>query len=315
MITRRGFLCATSGLSAMRVVALGTAAMAFNGCAYRHIPGYQFSPALFEVKVPESRATTYLFGSIHAGLDRFYPLPKKIEKCLAEAATLAVEIDMQAHFAEATELFRPHVFLPSTQKLSSVLGANNFNAMSRHFQWFADDIAKHERYAPWFVALNLNSVDDRRVNVQGAVGLETVLLKQARTDNKAILELETAAEQVHAFVAGSLEEQREQLLMRFDQIRQWDKTMLNIIDAWRLGDLEALDAVKTRNYGGPEKLPSLRKRIFAERDERMAERLIKHMTMTDNTTFAVVGAFHLCGVDSLQTCLKDIGATVTRILY
>jgi uncharacterized protein len=312
VIARRRFVRVAAGVT---ISAGALAVSSLSGCAYRHIPGYQFSPALFEVRLPDSQAITYLFGSVHAGLARFYPLPKKIENCIGEARTLAVEIDMQAHFEQATQLFRPHVYLPSTMSLSSVLGINNFDAMSRHFQWFREDIAKHERYAPWFVALNLNSTDDQNVNLQGAVGLETVLLAQAKKGNKVILELETAAEQVHAFVAGSLDEQREHLLMRFDQIRRWDKTIVDIVDAWRLGDLEALDEVKTRNYGGPAKLQSLRTRIFAERDVRMAARIMNHMKATTSTTFAVVGAFHLCGADRLQNFLVDAGASVTRVQY
>lgn len=312
VVARRRFIRTAAGVTTS---AAALAVSSLSGCAYRHIPGYQFSPALFEVRLPDSKAITYLFGSVHAGLSRFYPLPKKIENCIRDASTLAVEIDMQAHFEQATQLFRPHVYLPSTMSLSSVLGTNNFDAMSRHFQWFREDITKHERYAPWFVALNLNSADDQNMNLQGSVGLETVLLAQAKKDKKVILELETAAEQVHAFVAGSLDEQREHLLMRFDQIRRWDKTIVDIVEAWRLGDLAALDEVKTRNYGGPAKLQSLRTRIFAERDARMAARIVNHMKATTSTTFAVVGAFHLCGADRLQNFLVDAGASVTRVQY
>jgi uncharacterized protein len=129
------------------------------------------------------------------------------------------------------------------------------------------------------------------------------------------LELEQVSEQVAAFVNGSVEEQREQLLMRFDQVKRWDSTTQDLVDAWRLGDLEALDKVKSRNFGSKVKLQTLRDRLFTERDQRMADRLINFMRTSNKICFAAVGALHLAGDDGLQFRLAELGAKVTRVAY
>ncbi len=309
-INRRSCVAKLAGLGL-----LGGALASSIGCAYRNIPGFQFTPALFEVKLPEGSATTYLFGSVHAGLSRFYPLPSKIENCIAQSEILAVEVDMQVRLPEATAMFRPYVRLDSNTSLSQIIGEDQFTAMARHFGWFTQEKATYERYAPWFVAISLLSEDDRKMNLEKSIGLESKLLTQAKKDNKHILELEQVSEQVDAFVKGSLEEQKEQLLMRFEQVRKWDSTTQDLVDAWRLGDLNALDKIKGRNFGSKAKLLSLRERLFTERDQRMASRLIAFMRESNKICFAAVGALHLAGDDGLQYRLSELGAKVTRLAY
>jgi uncharacterized protein len=296
-------------------LAIAAASQLISACAYVRIPGYQFSPALFEIKHPLAKTESYLFGSMHAGLDRFYPLPKTIEDCIASCTSLAVELDTEKRFSEATDLFRPHVRLPSGTNLSAVIGQSNFNAMARYFKWFADDIKEKEQFAPWYITLFLTSADDERAPVEQRVGIETILMAQARKKNKPIIELETVQDQVNAFVQGSLQEQTEHLLMRFEQIQNWDKTANDLIEAWRLGDLNLMESVKSRNFGSALKLASLRQRMFESRDNKMAARLLSHMTQTSEPCFAIVGALHLAGADSMQNALERIGATVRRVVY
>jgi uncharacterized protein len=285
------------------------------GCAYRNTPGLQFTPALFEVTHPNSKATTYLFGSVHAGLSRFYPLPSVVENCIEQSNVLAVEVDMQVRLPEATALFRPHVRLENNTSLSRIIGEEQFTSMARHFGWYSQERETYDRYAPWFVAINLLSEDDKRVGLERSVGLEAILLEQARQKNKQVLELELVSEQVAAFVNGTIDEQREHLLMRFEQVRQWDTTTQDLVDAWRLGDLDAMEKVKSRNFGSKVKLETLRKRLFYDRDARMASRLITFMRGSNKTCFTAVGALHLAGEDSLQYRLEDLGAKVKRLAY
>jgi uncharacterized protein len=296
-------------------ITIAAATQLLSACAYVRIPGYQFSPALFEIKHHLAKTESYLFGSMHAGLDRFYPLPKTVNECIARCSSLAVELDTKKRYSEATDLFRPHVRLPSGTSLSSVIGQNNFNAMARYFNWFAEDIKAKDQFAPWYITLFLSSADDERTPVEERVGVETILMANAREKNKPIIELETVQDQVNAFVQGSLDEQTEHLLMRFEQIQKWDNTANDLIEAWRLGDLNLMESVKSRNFGSATKLASLRKRMFERRDEKMAERLISHMAESPGPCFAIVGALHLAGTDSMQSVLERAGASVTRVVY
>ena len=54
--------------------------------------------------------------------------------------------------------------------------------------------------------------------------------------------------------------------------------------------------------------------MFGERDERMARRLLEAMR-TPGDIFALVGALHLVGEDSLPLALQALGATVERVRY
>ena len=54
--------------------------------------------------------------------------------------------------------------------------------------------------------------------------------------------------------------------------------------------------------------------MFGERDERMARRLLAAM-QSPGDIFALVGALHLVGEDSLPHALQALGAKVERIRY
>ncbi len=292
-----------------------SAALALHGCAYRNTPGLQFTPALFEISLPLRSNKAFLFGSIHAGQSRFYPFPELVEQAIVRSKVLAVEIDMEVQFELAKQLFRPHVFLPPQTSLESIIGKENFTAMARHFAWYGEELAKFNRHPPWFVALNMLSVDDQRAGLERSIGMESVLLTESKKNGKRIIELEKVQEQVDAFVQGSMEEQRDQLLMRFDAVRRWERTTDDLVSAWRRGDLDALNEVKGRNFGDGIKLQKLRQRLFSERDARMATRLISQLQSDSSDCFVLVGALHLAGEDSIQNALVERGAQVRRIPY
>lgn len=316
-ITRRNL--GSGLLSSLALGAVGNFGL-LSGCAYKYIPGYQFTPALFEVTTAKSATTAWLFGSIHAGLSRFYPLPDLVEQKFASSESIAVEIDMSKRLAETSALFRPHVYLPASQSLSTHIGIETFAEMRRYFDWDRKETATHERYAPWYLALIMTSKDDGAAGMERAIGLESVLTQKAAALGKVTLELETPVEQVSAFVSGSMAEQVAQLKARFKQVTQWDRTANNLIEAWRLGDLDQMAALKNEHFANTGEVKALRDRMFAQRDSRIAERLIglinrEPVNSNRNSIFALVGAFHLAGEDSLQEQLVGAGGTVTRVKY
>ncbi|MBP6817368.1 MAG: TraB/GumN family protein, partial [Burkholderiaceae bacterium] len=63
------------------------------GCAYRSLPFVDYQPSLFRVRADSSPTCAWLFGSIHIGLARFYPLPDAVEQAWQSSRRLACEIN------------------------------------------------------------------------------------------------------------------------------------------------------------------------------------------------------------------------------
>lgn len=287
---------------------------ALPGCAYRYRPFSRYEPMLLEVRRDDRAGAAWLFGAIHAGLDRFYPLPEPVESAWQGAMGLAVELDVTRRWQELRAAFGAVSLLPPGTHIEDLVGADQARAIRTHFGFDDADWARLRRLRPWALTLSLANPVEQEAGARSSLGVDSFFLQRARERKLAIVELEQPAEQVHAFAGGADSEQVEQLLARFEQLRHWDRTLLDLIDAWRAGDERALAALKARAFGDERRLASLRKRMFSERDARMAARL-HDLIPPKGKLFVVVGAFHLAGDDGLPARLRAIGARVDRVDY
>ncbi|HPU54174.1 MAG TPA: TraB/GumN family protein [Burkholderiaceae bacterium] len=294
---------------------LGLAAGAsLPGCAYRSLPFADFQPALYRVCADSASCGAWLFGSIHIGLSRFYPLPEPVEQAWQSSRRLACEINAGQNYEQLREAFRARALLPEGQSLEHFIDEPTLTALRRHFGMGVHEWQSRLRLQPWALSTMLISQDDTRLAAQPGMGLDAYFLGRARALQRPIIELEELEEQVEALAGGSLTEQAAQLADRFRRIGEWDRPLSDIVDAWRRGDDARLAALKARSFGDGGRLLALRRRMFGERDERMARRLLQVM-QAPGDVFALVGALHLVGEDSLQHALREQGATVERVRY
>ena len=292
-----------------------------SGCAYRNAPFTPYAPALYEVVPAETAASgggrAYLFGAIHTGLSRFYPLPDAVERTWARATHLACELDAQARHAELRAAFSRRTHLPDGMTLDTLVAPEVLHGIRTHLGYGPHEWRQRLRLQPWALAMLMTSADDQRLGTETAQSVDNLFLARARAAGRPILELERVDEQVHAFSGGSLEEQAEWLTQRYRRLLRWERTLYDVVEAWRTGDDGALAVVKERAFGPVSADPAanaLRARMFAERDARMAERLVETIR-GGGTVFALVGAFHLVGEDRLQKHLEARGMIVRRVAY
>jgi uncharacterized protein YbaP (TraB family) len=165
------------------------------------------------------------------------------------------------------------------------------------------------RLQPWAIALLLPNADDVNMLVDGGDGIETHLIERSRRRGLPVIELESPAAQIAAFAGGSAEEQDAMLALRLAQRSSWDRTYSEIVDAWRLGDLTALAALKDRAFPASGSSAALRQRLFTERDQAIAIRLRDELD-TPAPGLAVIGVLHLAGPDAITGILSTLGVTV-----
>jgi uncharacterized protein len=283
------------------------------GCAYRHSPLTAYTPSLFEIRGAQLPGRMYLFGSIHSGISRFYPLPNRVQEAFNSSNALAVELDMTQRHGEMVERFKAHVWYPPGRSLLDSLGPARFKELREYLREDDNRWAQTIRKRPWAIAITLGSADDQRIGAEREQGLESILIKAARENGKAVLELEDGELQLRAIAQGSDEEQARQLIHRLHQVKNWDRSFAEILEAWRRGDQKWMAQIK--DYAYPvATLASLRQRLFSDRDALITRRIEK-LLQTNTTIFALVGALHLAGTDSLQNALSEHGLDVSQIRY
>lgn len=298
----------------LAAAALAAAALGTAGCAYRYRPFSRYAPMLWRVRRGDRAGSAWLFGAIHAGLDQFYPLPDAVESAWRGASQLAVELDVIRRWQELRAAFGEVSLLAEGTMIEDLIGEPAARAIRDHFAFTDADWTRLRRLRPWALTLSLANPVEREAGARSSLGVDSFFLKRARERRLPITELEQPSEQVHAFAGGSDSEQVDHLLARFEQLRRWDRTLLDLIDAWRAGDEARLAALKSRAFGDERRLASLRRRMFTERDARMAGR-IHELISPAGELFVVVGAFHLAGFDGLPAQLRALGASVERLAY
>ena len=168
------------------------------------------------------------------------------------------------------------------------------------------------RLQPWAIALLLPGADDERLGASPAEGVDRHLIGRARARPMPVIELESPVAQVRAFAGGPLDEQQALLALRLEQRAAHARIWSRIVDAWRVGDLDALAALKEQAFPSGGTLAPLRTRLFAERDEGIADRLAA-MLDEPAPAVALVGTLHLAGADALQHALVRRGVEVRAI--
>jgi len=247
-----------------------------------------------------------LLGTVHAGLQRFYPLPDPVERAFAGARRLLVEIDVPAQAAAIRAAARDYALLPEGMTLDDLLQPETKRALRRAFHgrpWALRDV---QRLQPWALALLLPNADDVVLDADPRDGVDLHLIRRARARGLPVIELEAPQAQLRAFAGGPLVEQEAALALRLAQRESWDRSFVLIVDAWRSGDLAALAVLKDHAYPPVGPLADLRRRLFAERDARIAARLADALE-DPAPGFATVGALHLAGPDALQVELQRLG--------
>jgi uncharacterized protein len=292
-VGRRAFL--TSSL---------TLAIGSPGCAYRSTPFNTYQPLLYRLKASQGHGQAYVFGAVHLGHHRFYPLPDAVQEAWVTSDCLAVELDIETRHQSLREAFSQRVLLPTGQTLDSLLSSAEIKQICLLMGFDQHDWQRLRQLQPWALSINLHSPVEAPAGTEAALGLDLYFLRQARAQKKRVAELEDPSDQIEAFAGGALKEQMEQLRRRVQQLARHERTTELVIDAWRRGDILALAELKRDSFGDEYQLASLHDRMSVRRDRKMASALAQ-LLHQGSQVFCTVGAFHLVGAKNMLEVLEE----------
>ena len=141
------------------------------------------------------------------------------------------------------------------------------------------------------------------------LGVEMTMTSRAASDGKPIEGLETVDEQL-AFLDGlPLDVQSEMLIQTLTEGADLDESIDAIVDAWRFGDMTALEDDLLSSI---EEQSELSEVLITGRNYRWVEAILG-MLGGDKDYLVVVGALHLVGDEGVPALLEKKGLGIQQL--
>ncbi len=251
-----------------------------------------------------TRNTVYLAGSVHALPKGDSAFPEQLERVYEAAEVVVLEVDLDdMNPLDAVKFITANGTLPASQSLKDVVGEEPYTRISKLAESLQIPEVVIAKLEPWAAALVLTQFALTKTGFDPQLGIDMQITERARADGKPIEGLETVIDQLSVFDARSFEEQTRFLLDSADDAPNLNKDLQELIGAWRVGDLRALENAFVRERA---KSPGLYDALLGVRNRLWLPK-IEALLKEDRDYLVVVGALHFVGSDGLLALLKKGG--------
>ncbi|MEE9412043.1 MAG: TraB/GumN family protein [Methylococcales bacterium] len=257
--------------------------------------------------------SVYLLGSIHVGRSDMYPLHGSVMAAFHQSEVLMVEVNTQAiNQLKLAETVRHIGMYPEGTTLEQQIPKPLWEQLVATGKALNVPEIMFQRQKPWLASITLTTAMIGKSGYQADYGIDKYFLKQATDLNKEIVELESIDSQMQLFANFSDAEQLSLLSNGLNELKQGTILFDKLVNAWSNGDHQALDKLARGSMGVNDKESSLFKVMITDRNQSMAQKIIKAM-QDKRKYFVVVGAAHLVGKQGVPALLKAQGFTIEAL--
>ncbi len=259
----------------------------------------------------------WMLGSIHVGIEEYYPLPNEILDAYKNADALAVECDivaLESDYSAAYEMAKLMVYTDGS-KISDHIDSDVYEAAVEILTDNNMYMSVYDSMKPvmWFSLIENLAIVDTDLDVK--LGIDMFFLKDAKKTKKTILEVESAVFQ-YEMLAGFSPELQEALLV--NAVNGYKDGSLKRgtvmqVNAWGVGDEELLTSMA---IPAPEQIEGIYEEywqaMMIDRNVGMAD-FCEEKLEEGKEVFVVVGLAHFLGDDGIVALLRERGYTVEKI--
>ncbi len=263
--------------------------------------GWAQNELLWEVTSPKSTYISYLFGTIHSGDSRLFPLDSMIYKSLLNSEVLALELDP----SNMKNIKMLKKMLLRDQTLEDLYSKKNYKIL-KDFLNDSLNIAPLmvNNMQPIFIA----QLIDQSINKNEHDPIDIHLHKNALINNISIVGLETIDEQMNTLLSVEISNQAKNLITKVKEFNRQEllNDMDSLIIAYIKKDIELYlnkELEKTKKVN-----EEFLENFIYSRNKTMSERAVR--IINENKTFIAVGAAHLYGENGMINLLKKEGFTL-----
>lgn len=270
------------------------------------------TPLLYEVRSPTN--TVYLFGTIHVGARKLYPLSAPVERAFAASRVLALEAD-PADTDDATLAMKQGLYA-APDRLADHISPELYAQLQALLPRVGLPIEFAHAMKPYLLAMTIAMMEVQRLGYDPALGLDLHFARRARSEGKAIVELESMQQQMALF--ADLSPDTQEAMLRLTVAGVADGEIANevaaLVAAWSAGDADGIQRSVLQELEDlpPPAAEVLRERLYDRRNHAMAQK-VEAMLAGSEPHFVAIGAGHLVGSTGLPELLRKQGFQVRRL--
>ena len=286
------------------------------------VQGEGSTPLLYKVS-DQNGNVLWLFGSIHVGIESFYPLPSYVEEAFESSDAVAAEIDILS-FEKDLQL--------QTQAITALI-YNDGSTISDHisedlYNRGVEILKEYDSYSQFLdyycPVLWSSMIDTFLIEELGGnpdLGIDRHILVKADECGKEIREVESAAFQYQLMADYSPELQKillEQSIEMYNDKKTAKKDLDKMLSLWASGDATAfaeyLKSSDTESFTDEETLlyEEYNKAMITDRNISMTD-YAEEALLSGDEVFICVGAAHIVGEGAMADLLTERGYTVECI--
>ena len=279
------------------------------------------TPILYKV-TDDDGDVIWLFGSIHVGLEEYYPLPDYVMDAFEGSDALAVEFDIVAYQEDMeaqTTALAALVYTDGTtiaDHIPAELYEKAVEIIDENSMYFS----AYDMYCPVLWSSMLDNIIIEKTGAETDLGVDMHMINLAYDCDKPVLNVESPELQYN-LMAGFSEELQIMLLEKsvenFERYNLYGMAMNMLMKTWMTGDEKTLVLMLNEE----SQLGTEREReLYAEYCDALITQRNLSMTQyaedaleSGDELFICVGAAQIVGPDAMADLLAERGYTVERI--
>ncbi|HXB43383.1 MAG TPA: TraB/GumN family protein [Puia sp.] len=269
------------------------------------LPGYP-KTLLWKISANNLLQPSYIFGTMHILCADEANLSESMKKIIGQCDEIYFEIDMTDMMGMMSAM--KYMRMNDDKKLSDILSKPDYAKVKRYFENHSPVLpfSMLERFKPMLIS-SLMEQDD--LPCKTTDGMELVIMKEAKDQNKKISGLETASFQASLFDSIPYQDQAQDLIKYIDSSDQYKKMTDTLAKAYAAQDLNKIEELTLRE--DPSAAGYMDLLLYARNRKWVSK--IKQLLPGKSLLFAV-GAGHLPGEQGLISLLRKNGYTVTPVM-
>jgi uncharacterized protein YbaP (TraB family) len=255
----------------------------------------------------------YLYGTIHAGKEAWYPLPSPVERAFTDSKVLVIEADITN--AEAMAKSSGGMTYTAPDKLEKHVNPDDLARFRKLAARFSIPDSATSQMKPFMAVSLLVFAEWGRLGYLPQHGIDLYLIGKARAAGKKLIEIEGIDTQMMLMDSLTEAENRTIFGGTLGAIENGTsgEQITGIVNAWQSGDPElVLEIARKYNTEVPGAREFEEKFIWSRHDA-MAKKIEGYLNDTRERHFIAVGALHLAGPRGLVEMMKKRGYVVKQL--
>lgn len=258
---------------------------------------------LWKIEGPAGTAPSYLFGTMHVLCEADAVLSEGLQQAIRQSSRVFFEVDMD-NLGQMLSAFR-YLRMKDGLTLADLLSPDDYQRLQDYLKSQGIPLTLFSRFKPFVLAALLG---EQAFDCEKKNGMEMQILKEAKSQDKKVMGLETLEFQAGLFDSIPYQDQARDLLKYIDSAAQYAHSTRQMAAVYREENLERLESLMIDSDPGMQGYMEL---LVYGRNRRWVEQM-SSLIQASPCLFAV-GAGHLPGEQGVIKLLRQKGYTVSPL--